>query len=245
MERLLSMLRQQVDPEGVVTTLEPRSAKVIWIHTSAKPIALWHSAPSGRRHRAMTTRITHGISSRTHRLSTSGNKEIHLQTIVDRILDLHLRIGKRNLNQESPKRAGANGTETTRVWELSVDLGRVTKNVSSADVPAASTIHVKLRAGHPLFHHARPLEQLVIHGLPIMLCHGVGRVRTQVSNLSVWVPVVRCRFFGVPAVHDGRIGLVRRTCVRSYDNSSSRGRRGFFFQRHTTACPTAQSLTDD
>ncbi len=72
----------------------------------------------------MTIRITHGMSGHMHRLSTSGNKEIHLQAIVDRVLDLHLRIGKRNLNQEPPKRAGANGTET-RAWELSVKHGGV------------------------------------------------------------------------------------------------------------------------
>jgi hypothetical protein len=40
MERLLGVLRQEVNPERVVTTLESRSAKVIWVHTGAKPIAL-------------------------------------------------------------------------------------------------------------------------------------------------------------------------------------------------------------
>ena len=40
MERLLGMLRQQVNPERVITTLKPGSAEVIWIHTSAKPVAL-------------------------------------------------------------------------------------------------------------------------------------------------------------------------------------------------------------
>lgn len=40
MERLFSMLRQQVDPERVVTTLEPWSAEVIWIHAGTEPVAL-------------------------------------------------------------------------------------------------------------------------------------------------------------------------------------------------------------
>jgi hypothetical protein len=40
MERLLGVLRQEVNPERVVTTLESWSAKVIWVHTGAKPIAL-------------------------------------------------------------------------------------------------------------------------------------------------------------------------------------------------------------
>jgi len=164
----------------------------------------------------MTIRITHGISSHTHRLGTSGNKEIHLQTIVDRILDLHLRIRKRNLNQESPKRAGANGTGT-RAWELSQSTLGGHDNVSSTDVPAASTVHIKLRAGHPLPQHARPLELLITHVLPIMLCHGVRRVRAQVSDLSRWLPVVLSGFFGVPAVLEGRIGVVRRTGVGGYD----------------------------
>jgi hypothetical protein len=37
---LLSMFGQQVDPNRVEATLEPRSAKVIWVHTGAEPIAL-------------------------------------------------------------------------------------------------------------------------------------------------------------------------------------------------------------
>ena len=39
-ERLLSMLRQQVDPDRVVATLKSWSAVVVWIHTGAKSIAL-------------------------------------------------------------------------------------------------------------------------------------------------------------------------------------------------------------
>ena len=31
------------------------------------------------------------------------DKEIQLETTIDRIVDLHLRFGKRNLNEESPK----------------------------------------------------------------------------------------------------------------------------------------------
>ena len=34
-------------------------------------------------------------------------KEIQLEPIVDRILDLHLKFGKRYLNEESPKSVGA------------------------------------------------------------------------------------------------------------------------------------------
>jgi len=59
----------------------------------------------------MPIRTTHRISSQTHRLTTTGDKEIHLQTIIDRILDIHLGIGQRNLNEEPPKRACANGIE--------------------------------------------------------------------------------------------------------------------------------------
>ena len=39
-ERLLSMFRQQVDPERVVATLESWPAKLIWIHILTEPIAL-------------------------------------------------------------------------------------------------------------------------------------------------------------------------------------------------------------
>src|SRR5260221_4704321 len=92
-------------------------------------------------------------------------------------------------------------------------------NISS-DVPAASTIHVKLRADHTLLQHVRPLELLAIYELPIMLCHGVRRVRAQISSLSVWVPVVQSGVFGVPTVLEGRKGIVRGTGIRGYDSLS-------------------------
>jgi hypothetical protein len=38
------------------------------------------------------------------------NKEIHLQPTVNRILNLHLRIGERDFKEESPKRVRANDT---------------------------------------------------------------------------------------------------------------------------------------
>jgi hypothetical protein len=55
--------------------------------------------------------IAYRISSQPHRLTTTGDKETHRQPVIDRILDLHLRIGKRNPNEESPERVGANSTE--------------------------------------------------------------------------------------------------------------------------------------
>jgi hypothetical protein len=56
----------------------------------------------------MTKLFTHRICSHTHRLMTIRHKEIQLETTVDRILDLHLRLGKRDLNEESPKGVCAN-----------------------------------------------------------------------------------------------------------------------------------------
>jgi len=41
---------------------------------------------------------------------TTGNKEIHLQPTVNRIVNLHLRIGERDCKEESPKRVRANDT---------------------------------------------------------------------------------------------------------------------------------------
>jgi hypothetical protein len=76
MERLFSMFRQQVNPERVIATLEFRSAKLVWVHTGAEPVALWPLMASTR-HWAMTIWITHGISSQTHGLNTTRNKEMH------------------------------------------------------------------------------------------------------------------------------------------------------------------------
>ena len=53
----------------------------------------------------MSILITHRVCSQTHRLAITRDKEIHLQPIVDRILDLHLKFGKRNLYEKSPKSA--------------------------------------------------------------------------------------------------------------------------------------------
>jgi len=41
----------------------------------------------------------------------TGDKKIHLQPIVDRILDLQLMFGKLNLYEESPKSVRADSTE--------------------------------------------------------------------------------------------------------------------------------------
>jgi hypothetical protein len=40
MERLFNMLRQQVGPKRVITTLESWAAEVVWIYTGTKSIAL-------------------------------------------------------------------------------------------------------------------------------------------------------------------------------------------------------------
>jgi hypothetical protein len=55
--------------------------------------------------------FTHRICSQAHRLTMTGDKEIHLQPIIDRILDLNLMFGKLNLYEESPKRVRADSTE--------------------------------------------------------------------------------------------------------------------------------------
>jgi hypothetical protein len=39
-EGLLSMLCQQIDPDRIVATLEPRSTEVIRVDTSTEPVAL-------------------------------------------------------------------------------------------------------------------------------------------------------------------------------------------------------------
>jgi hypothetical protein len=40
MEWLLSVFRQQVNPDRVVAALESGSAKVVWVHTGTEAIAL-------------------------------------------------------------------------------------------------------------------------------------------------------------------------------------------------------------
>lgn len=42
------------------------------------------------------------------------DKEIQLEPTVDRILDLHLRFGERDLNVESPKSVCAKDNESTK-----------------------------------------------------------------------------------------------------------------------------------
>jgi hypothetical protein len=116
MEGLLSMFCQQVYPNRVITSLEPRSTEVIWIHTGAEPIAL-RELMSSRGHGcdAMSILFTHRICSQTHRLAIIRDKEIRLNPTVDRILDLHLRFGKRNLNEESPKSVRAKDNRDSHV----------------------------------------------------------------------------------------------------------------------------------
>jgi hypothetical protein len=92
----------------------------------------------------------------------------------------------------------------------------VSGQLQNTDVPAASAIHMKLRAEHPPLQHIRPLDVPVILS-PIMLSHGVRGVGAQVATLSAEILVVRSGFFGVPAVLKSRIGLVRRPRVRGYE----------------------------
>lgn len=58
----------------------------------------------------MTISVIHRMCSQAHRLMTTGNKEIHLRPTVNRILNLHLRIGERDFKEKSPKRVRANDT---------------------------------------------------------------------------------------------------------------------------------------
>ena len=109
MEGLLCMFCQQVDPNWVEATLESRSAEFIWVYASAEPVAL-RGLTSARGHGAVSNWVTYRIRSQTHRLTMTGDKEIHIQSIIDRILDLHLRSGQRNVNEESPKSVSANDT---------------------------------------------------------------------------------------------------------------------------------------
>jgi hypothetical protein len=153
-EGLFSMFRQQVDPNGVVATLESRSAKVIGVHVDAEPVTL-HGSTSSRDHCEITSLFTYRICGQTHCLMITGNKEIHLPSIVDRILDLHLGFGKRNLYKESPK----------SVWSNSIEIHAGTQSSRGLDMqckclPAASAIHVYLLAKGTPFYYIRPLEVL-------------------------------------------------------------------------------------
>ena len=117
------MFCQQVDPNWVEATLESRSAEVIWAHASTEPITL-RGLTSLRGNGAVSNWVTYRIRSQTHRLTMTGDKEIHIQSIVDRILDLHLRSGQRNVNEESPKSVCANDTV-----EADVNVGVKTHNI--------------------------------------------------------------------------------------------------------------------
>jgi len=68
----------------------------------------------------MSILSTHRMCRQTHCLTMIRDKEIQLESTVDRILDLHLRFGKRNLNEESPKsvRPTVMMTETAVCQEL-------------------------------------------------------------------------------------------------------------------------------
>jgi hypothetical protein len=113
------MLCQQVYPNRVIASLEPRATEVIWIHTGAEPIALreWVSS-RGHGCDAMAVLFTHRICSQTHRLTITRDKEIRLEPTIDRILDLHLRFGKGNLNEESPKSVRAKYNRDGRVTSV-------------------------------------------------------------------------------------------------------------------------------
>ena len=51
---LLGMFRQQVDPNRVIASLEPPSAKGIWVHTGTEPVALrGFTSSRGRGHGAV------------------------------------------------------------------------------------------------------------------------------------------------------------------------------------------------
>src|SRR6267154_2346181 len=59
--------------------------------------------------------FTHRICSQAHRLTKTGDKKIHLQPVVNRILDLHLMFDKRNLYEESPKGVRADSSTEIHV----------------------------------------------------------------------------------------------------------------------------------
>src|SRR6266850_813714 len=99
---------------------------------------------------------------------------------------------------------------------LSAKIGVATW--SRADIPSAFAIHVKLRAEDPPLLYVRPLELLVASESPIMLRHGIGRVRAQVGAARAGTPSTERRgTFGVPAVRKTRIRLIRRLGVCGYE----------------------------
>ena len=86
----------------------------------------------------------------------TGDKEIRLPFIVDRILDLHLEFDKRNLYEESPKSVCPNSIET----HAGTQSSRL--DMQCKCLPAASAIHVYLLAEGIPFYYIRPLEVLVV-----------------------------------------------------------------------------------
>ena len=79
-------------------------------------------------------------------------------------------------------------------------------------LPAATAIHIYLRAeGTPLYY-VRPLEVLVVCSISTMSSARVGRVRAQVNALcalNIALHMVWSRMFGVPAVLESGIRRVQ------------------------------------
>jgi hypothetical protein len=89
------------------------------------------------------------MSSHAHSLTTTWDKEAHLQPVIDRIVDFHLGISKGDLNEESPKGECAKAHEIYTYMEFSAKVN--VWDAKNAHVPTASTIHEELRAIDPLF----------------------------------------------------------------------------------------------
>jgi hypothetical protein len=117
--------------------------------------------------------FAHRICSQAHRLRKTGDIKIHLQPIVDRILDLHLMFGELNLYEESPKGVCADSTEIH--IKYSAELGG--RDLQHGCVPAMSIMHVNICAEGPPLHYIRSLEVIVFCWTPIMYSIGVGWVR--------------------------------------------------------------------
>jgi hypothetical protein len=145
------------------------------------------------------------------------DKEIQLEPTVDRILDLHLRFGKWDLDEEPPKSVCAKDTRGSRVPRVN-QIG-VVHSRDEWNPPAAAAIHVNVPTEDPLFEHTGALGVSVVCFTPDMRSHGVSWVRTQVDALcalDIILPIIWSSTFGVPAVLESRIRLIRRSSVRGY-----------------------------
>lgn len=105
----------------------------------------------------MTISVTHRMCSQAHRLMTTGNKEIHLWPTINRIMNLHLRIGERDFKEESPKRVRANDKVTK------YQVNQMGGDVQRRNSPKSSTIHINLRTENTLFLYIRSIELLAVY----------------------------------------------------------------------------------